>query len=572
MLQLEDAIVLVDSGVDKTFIQSGQVIHNIEITNKLEIINVSGLDGYTSHHGTSCARIINNIIPGCRFVSIKILNDRSKAEAAQLVKALEWCINNRARVVNMSLGSVSFNDYDSIRRVVNKAYRQGVIIVAALNNNGLFTYPASFENVIGVKCDRENRLKENDFLYYHTPIDGADFIVSTTGLLDLEKNFQNDFTHINYIDDPELAQTISDAIAEVSNHYSSKATMDLYIKSNSFAAPVITAMAYKLVRKDPNLSFSELKNQLKQKTGKIPINDNLHYTRRLNWIDNCLLLEIGQNEIILKKQFPDNVKYKEYINTNHDISILLQQVNSIVKKYHSLIDAVVIVINPDVCLNKREEERIVMTVLQNSTDFVYINDKSNLKSLKGIGFGNRCWINPGLELLQTSVENSVTIPVLLFNDYTNSGTMNEIFRLQQSFKSKGYCVIVLSASSLGVLYGFEYFPILKQDHDVEEYARGIRSLVKLFDPDLLFIINNCGINDSLYSSVLMEDLLPDMVLNMEKDSSIQISVQKEQTTEAESPVYKETKDVFNCQTSFNISDIDGVHQFILSSFDVYDMN
>jgi hypothetical protein len=38
---------------------------------------------------------------------------------------------------------------------INKAYQKGLILIAAGSNKGVFSYPASHSNVIGVQCDRK---------------------------------------------------------------------------------------------------------------------------------------------------------------------------------------------------------------------------------------------------------------------------------------------------------------------------------------------------------------------------------------------------------------------------------
>ena len=75
---------------------------------------------------------------------------RGKETLLQLLKVL-WKLQNRgANVINLSLGGTSRSEV--MKNAVDYAHENGVLIVAAVGNDGVgeVSYPAKFENVIGV--------------------------------------------------------------------------------------------------------------------------------------------------------------------------------------------------------------------------------------------------------------------------------------------------------------------------------------------------------------------------------------------------------------------------------------
>jgi subtilisin family serine protease len=146
-------VAVIDDGINEKLYNTGCLLHNIEITNELEIWERADYDPYSPSHGTTCAAIIRRYSPDTVLSSIKILSDISQhGMREQLLKALDWCIANNVRLVNLSLGTIDYRDFDAIRAAINNAYKKGVLIIAACNNKNVFTYPAALSNVLGVKC------------------------------------------------------------------------------------------------------------------------------------------------------------------------------------------------------------------------------------------------------------------------------------------------------------------------------------------------------------------------------------------------------------------------------------
>lgn len=172
-------------------------------------------------HGTICAMIIENNFSECMLSSVKILNEDGIGKVDKLRIALDWCYQNNIFLVNLSLGMTHFYDKAVIRNVINYYANRGMIIVAASANSGYKTYPASFSNVIGVAA-------------------GKVFEVNT----DLQRQKGIDF------------MALSDHEIEIEG-----STFRLG-KSNSYAAPYVTAMIGNLLKRKFHTDVGSIRRKL----------------------------------------------------------------------------------------------------------------------------------------------------------------------------------------------------------------------------------------------------------------------------------------------------------------------
>ncbi|MDE5820011.1 MAG: DUF1611 domain-containing protein [Lachnospiraceae bacterium] len=110
-------------------------------------------------HGTAVLGIISKLCPKIRFIMIKIFHETLEVEIKQLVLALSFIHNNiDCQILHLSLGSRFYSDdlYDVCKKITDK----NIKIVAAFDNFGGISYPAAFDNVIGV--DVSLNCKKND--------------------------------------------------------------------------------------------------------------------------------------------------------------------------------------------------------------------------------------------------------------------------------------------------------------------------------------------------------------------------------------------------------------------------
>ena len=195
-------------------------------------------------HGTICAMIIENNFSECMLSSVKILNEDGIGKVDKLKIALDWCYQNNIFLVNLSLGMTHFHDRAIIRNVINYYANRGMIIIAASANSGYKTYPASLSNAIGVAA-------------------GKKFEVNT----DLQKQKGIDF------------MALSDHEIKIEGNVFRLG------KSNSYAAPYVTAMIGNLLKRKPHSDVASIRRKL---LPEIEMTTFLYYP---DWIETAWVSE-----------------------------------------------------------------------------------------------------------------------------------------------------------------------------------------------------------------------------------------------------------------------------------------
>lgn len=125
--------------------------------------HVSGTAGAQTNNGVGLA----SIGAGISLMPVKIGNCSNQG-LPYGYEGLAWAANNGADIINMSWGSSSGGNYG--QNVINNAWNQGVILVAAAGNDGNNSplYPAAYNNVISVANSTQNDTKAPSSQYGST--------------------------------------------------------------------------------------------------------------------------------------------------------------------------------------------------------------------------------------------------------------------------------------------------------------------------------------------------------------------------------------------------------------------
>lgn len=152
-------IALLDDGVNSKDIYLNNDFTKYKITSNLKLRKCKSEKKIT--HGTICASIIAKSIKNVDFISIKIKSFNEDGKLEYLLSAINYCIKMNVKIISLSVGSTSNQDFEKISKVIKKALDLNIIIIAAYSNDGEKTYPASFDNVIGVRhfpCNRKFKI------------------------------------------------------------------------------------------------------------------------------------------------------------------------------------------------------------------------------------------------------------------------------------------------------------------------------------------------------------------------------------------------------------------------------
>lgn len=145
-------IAVLDSGIDL-----GNNIPFVEQKNFIEKGERSPFFVDDTGHGTSVAGLIaaeknqtgiSGIAQNVDLYSARVLSDDDSGDISNIVKALEWAIEKNVNIINMSFSTPQ--NYSELEQIVKKAYKKGILLIAAAGNNGKTEYPAAYPEVVSV--------------------------------------------------------------------------------------------------------------------------------------------------------------------------------------------------------------------------------------------------------------------------------------------------------------------------------------------------------------------------------------------------------------------------------------
>lgn len=155
-------------GVKVAVVDSGISPHSeLKIVGGISTVGSGTNSNYTDDHGhgTHVAGIIAadsgngkvvGMAPGVSLYAVKTLAANGKGNLADLLEGLDWAIQNKMDIINLSLGGE--DDSTLLHDMVDKAYNQGILVVASAGNSGTVSntnqdtvgYPAKYDSVISV--------------------------------------------------------------------------------------------------------------------------------------------------------------------------------------------------------------------------------------------------------------------------------------------------------------------------------------------------------------------------------------------------------------------------------------
>ena len=128
-----------DSGIDQNHPKVGSITDGVDISIGCDGRIVYDSDDYPDRagHGTACAGIIRKKAPETELFSIRIFDQSLSAPGGALVTAVQWAIEQRIDIMNLSLGTTDIAFREAISDVCGLAVERGIVLIAAEHNGGL---------------------------------------------------------------------------------------------------------------------------------------------------------------------------------------------------------------------------------------------------------------------------------------------------------------------------------------------------------------------------------------------------------------------------------------------------
>ena len=104
-------------------------------------------------HGTAVAAVIREKAPAAELLVAKVFDRELAATGPALVAACEWALQQRADIVNLSLGTTNVRHEASLTAVASRLRANGAVIVAAGRQDGTSWLPGTLPGVWSVTLD-----------------------------------------------------------------------------------------------------------------------------------------------------------------------------------------------------------------------------------------------------------------------------------------------------------------------------------------------------------------------------------------------------------------------------------
>jgi uncharacterized NAD-dependent epimerase/dehydratase family protein len=159
-------VAVIDSGVKK---EHPRIIHDSIVGFGYSNGNITDDFIDTNGHGTAIYNVIRNT-DNIEILNIKVTDIENGVPDTEIIGILNYIYEKiDIDIINLSLGLSMCENLQELYDVCEKLYRKGSILVSAFDNAGSMSYPAVFENVIGVTSGGNCR-KIDDFEYINDKI------------------------------------------------------------------------------------------------------------------------------------------------------------------------------------------------------------------------------------------------------------------------------------------------------------------------------------------------------------------------------------------------------------------
>jgi len=143
-------VAVIDSGVNPNHPHIGGVAGGASVGAE------GGIEaGYTDllGHGTAVMAAIQEKAPAAEYFAVRVFHDALRTSASNLLRAIEWCIEQKMDVVNLSLGTLNPAHAERFAQAAECAAEAGTLLAAARETDGQLCYPGCLPRVFSVGLD-----------------------------------------------------------------------------------------------------------------------------------------------------------------------------------------------------------------------------------------------------------------------------------------------------------------------------------------------------------------------------------------------------------------------------------
>ncbi|HYL75699.1 MAG TPA: S8 family serine peptidase [Bryobacteraceae bacterium] len=145
-------IAIIDSGVHASHPHVNGVAGGVAITRdcreERDFIDRLG-------HGTAVTAVIREKAPEAEIFAVKIFHDSLATSIEPLIYAIDWSMRNGMHLINLSLGTDNPNHEPALREALDRVTGQGIKLIAAHEDAGVWWLPGSLAGAIPVVLDWE---------------------------------------------------------------------------------------------------------------------------------------------------------------------------------------------------------------------------------------------------------------------------------------------------------------------------------------------------------------------------------------------------------------------------------
>ena len=104
-------------------------------------------------HGTAVTAVIREKAPDAAIFAVKIFHDSLATRIQPLLRAIDWSVENRMHVINLSLGTSNQEHEPALLAALDRTRARGILLVAAFEDSGVRWLPGALPGAVPVTLD-----------------------------------------------------------------------------------------------------------------------------------------------------------------------------------------------------------------------------------------------------------------------------------------------------------------------------------------------------------------------------------------------------------------------------------